>query len=121
MHSTVTSMTLALVITGGLLSGCTESPSTAPTAGRRPADTRPANPAPTVGQVVDDSAITAAVKTKLTAEQLSNVANIDVDTTGGTVTLTGKVDDSVTKERAIQVARSVSGVRDVVDNLTVTQ
>ena len=47
--------------------------------------------------------------------------NIDVDTTGGTVSLSGKVDNSVTKDRAIQVARSVSRVRDVVDNLTVTQ
>jgi hyperosmotically inducible periplasmic protein len=120
MHRTATSMTIALAITGALLSGCTDSSTTAPTADRRqPADTRPATPAPTAGQVVDDSAITAAVKTKLTAEQLSNVANIDVDTTRGTVTLSGKVDTSATKERVIQVARSVSGVRDVVDNLSV--
>ena len=42
---------------------------------------------------------------------------IGVETRDAAVTLTGTVDSPMLKERAKQIASSVSGVREVVDNL----
>jgi hyperosmotically inducible protein len=117
MRGTFAAITLALAITGALVAGCSDLSTPPPSADR----VRPADTLPTMGQTLDDTTITASVKTKLTLDKVSHVTAINVDTQGGVVTLSGKVDDGATKERAIQVARSVSGVRDVVDNLTVTQ
>jgi len=46
---------------------------------------------------------------------------LDVDTSNGVVSLSGDVDSPLAKERAIQIARNTDGVRDVVDNITVTE
>ena len=68
---------------------------------------------------VDDAAITAKVKTAVIGEPGLSALKIDVDTKDGVVTLTGTVDSAAMKDRAQQVAQSVSGVRSVVDNLVV--
>lgn len=68
---------------------------------------------------VDDTAITAKVRTAVLAEPGLKSLQIDVDTKNGVVTLSGTVDNTSMKERAHQVAQSVSGVKSVVDNLTV--
>ncbi|HZS34748.1 MAG TPA: BON domain-containing protein [Methylomirabilota bacterium] len=73
----------------------------------------------TVGQTVDDSVITASVKTKLAQEKLGTLTKIDVDTNRGTVYLNGTVDNAAMKARASELARQVAGVRDVVNNLQV--
>jgi hyperosmotically inducible periplasmic protein len=72
-----------------------------------------------VGENVDDTKITAAVKTKLAGERVATLTKIDVDTNKGTVYLTGNVEDAAMKARATELAREVSGVRDVVNNLKV--
>jgi osmotically-inducible protein OsmY len=71
------------------------------------------------GENVDDAAITAQVKTKLAAEKVATLTKVDVDTNKGTVYLTGNVENATVKARATEIARAVSGVRDVVNNLTV--
>ena len=68
---------------------------------------------------VDDAAITTKVKTAVLAEPGLKSLQIDVDTKNGVVTLSGTVDNASMKERANQVAQSVSGVKSVVDNLAV--
>jgi hyperosmotically inducible protein len=73
----------------------------------------------TTGQVIDDATITAAVKTKLAAEKLSTLTKVNVDTRNGVVTLTGNVDTETTRQRALDVARGVDGVRDVISNLRI--
>jgi osmotically-inducible protein OsmY len=74
----------------------------------------------TVGQNVDDSAITAAVKAKLAAEQgATTLTGINVDTSGGTVSLSGTVDSEAMKQRAETLAQQVEGVARVVNNLQV--
>jgi hyperosmotically inducible protein len=78
--------------------------------------TRPSNP--TVGQNIDDATITAKVKAALIAEKGISSADIDVDTSKGVVTLTGRVADSAQVERAAQVARGVDGVTTVQNRLT---
>ena len=73
-----------------------------------------------VGQNVDDSTITAAVKSKLAAEQgATTLTGINVDTSGGTVSLSGTVDSETMKQRAATLAQQVEGVTRVVNNLQV--
>jgi len=71
------------------------------------------------GENVDDAKITASVKTKLAAEKMATLTKVDVDTNKGTVYLTGNVENATVKTRATEIARGVSGVRDVVNNLMI--
>jgi len=75
----------------------------------------------TAGQYVDDSTITAAVKSKLVADKVANLTRIDVDTTRQVVSLNGIVSSSQDKARAEQLAKQVDGVRGVKNNLQVQQ
>jgi osmotically-inducible protein OsmY len=68
---------------------------------------------------VDDNAIHAAIKAKLTADRFSNIVNVDVNVTNGVVTLAGEVPDMKTKIEAEKEARSVDGVVKVINNLQV--
>jgi osmotically-inducible protein OsmY len=67
-----------------------------------------------------DPGITTAVKGKLAADDTVKSYRIDVDTADRVVTLTGAVDTAAAKTRAVELARTTDGVRDVVDQLTVT-
>lgn len=73
----------------------------------------------TIGERIDDTGITAAVKAKLAAEKISTATRIDVDTSQGVVALDGTVETGAVKTRAEQIARQVEGVRDVVKNLRI--
>ncbi len=72
-----------------------------------------------MGQVIDDTTITTEIKAKLTADTLSNLTKIGVNTRDGVVTLIGDVDSLERKARAVQIASSIRGVRQVVDNVQV--
>lgn len=87
--------------------------------------------APTSGQVGDtslggaasaavtDASITSKVKTSLLADPDVSGLRIDVDTRDGVVTLTGIVNSSAEKARALDLARKVENVSRVEDKLTV--
>jgi osmotically-inducible protein OsmY len=66
-----------------------------------------------------DPGITAAVKSKMAADDTVKAYKIDVDTKDHVVTLTGTVDNSAAKDRAVTIARTTEGVNNVIDNLTV--
>jgi len=68
---------------------------------------------------INDAAITGKVKAAVMAEPGIRSLKIDVDTRDGVVTLNGKIDSQEHKDRAMQVAQSVEGVKSVVDNLMV--
>jgi osmotically-inducible protein OsmY len=72
-----------------------------------------------VGQNVDDASVTASVKSKLVADQASNLTRVDVDTNNGTVYLNGTVETPEQKVRAEQLAWQAKGVKSVVNNLQV--
>ena len=74
-----------------------------------------------VGTNVDDSAITASVKTKLVADKPTNLTRVDVDTNRGTVYLSGSVDSVEQRARAEQLAWQAGGVKAVVNNLQVSK
>ena len=67
-----------------------------------------------------DAGITTAVKNKMAADDTVKAYQVDVDTQDHIVTLKGDVNTSAAKERAVQIARDTNGVRDVIDQLTVT-
>jgi hyperosmotically inducible periplasmic protein len=67
----------------------------------------------------EDAALTARVKTALMADEQVKGLAIDVDTRDATVTLTGTLDHQTQVARAVEVARSVEGVREVVNRLGV--
>jgi osmotically-inducible protein OsmY len=73
----------------------------------------------TAGQYVDDSTITASVKTQLVSDKAANLTRIDVDTTNQVVTLNGIVESAEQKARAEQLASRVNGVKSVKNNLQV--
>jgi hyperosmotically inducible protein len=68
---------------------------------------------------VADSAITAIVKSELVVDNETSSANINVDTRGGVVTLTGVVTTQANKEQAERIARNTEGVTRVINNITV--
>jgi hyperosmotically inducible periplasmic protein len=73
----------------------------------------------TASQALDDATITARVKTALMAADDVKGLAIDVDTSQGTVRLTGTVETSTQSERAEQIARSADGVQHVQNQLAV--
>src|SRR5436190_24006525 len=78
-----------------------------------------AGPALAQGDAAADAATTAAVKTKLLGDTKTPGLNIDVDTKDNVVTLTGKVKTAAAKAEAVRLARTTTGVKSVVDHLTV--
>jgi hyperosmotically inducible protein len=75
----------------------------------------------TVACAQTDAGITTNVKSKMAADDTVKAHEINVDTRNGVVTLSGDVDSPIAKERAVQIARGTDGVREVVDNMTVTE
>src|SRR5437870_5313278 len=73
-----------------------------------------------IGGPMDDATITARVKTVLLNDPRVAATKIDVSTTGGIVTLSGTVKSKADEARAIDVARQVTGVRDVKSTLIVS-
>lgn len=72
-----------------------------------------------VADATADTRTTAAIKLKLAAEPDLSALQISVDTTAGVVTLAGKVKSAELVERAVAVAGSVEGVREVKSTLQV--
>jgi len=65
------------------------------------------------GPAVSDTALTTKVKTSLLADSVVGGLAIDVDTTEGVVSLNGIATSEQERQRAIQVAQYVEGVKRV--------
>jgi|SRR6185436_16957081 len=70
-------------------------------------------------EVTSDAAITAAVKVKLAADPDISAVKIDVDTADGVVTLNGRVASPGLVDKAVEIAKTVPGVKDAKANLSV--
>ncbi len=70
-------------------------------------------PKRSLGTVIDDATITAAVKIKFAKDDLVRAYKINVDTKDGMVTLTGTVKSEAEANRAIALAESEEGVKRV--------
>jgi hyperosmotically inducible periplasmic protein len=65
------------------------------------------------GEFVDDSAITTKVKSSFVADPMVSALAINVETTKGVVHLQGIVNNEQERQRAIQLAQAVGGVKQV--------
>lgn len=90
----------AALVLGGFLSGCAGT-------GER------------VGTVVDDTTITTKVKSAFAADPDVSAMRVSVKTVNGRVNLTGQVKSHDEKRKAERVARNVSGVNSVNNELIV--
>ena len=75
----------------------------------------------TAGEVVDDTVITAKVKTALAADPVVAAHQVNVETREGVVQLAGFVDNGDQKSKATELARRVAGVKQVDNQLEVKQ
>ena len=71
------------------------------------------------GEYVDDSVITTKVKSLLAADDFLKSFEISVETYKGTVQLSGFVDSQKAIDKAVEITRSVNGVKSVKNNLSV--
>jgi len=69
------------------------------------------------GEYVDDTVITSKVKSAIFGEPTLKSAEINVETFKGVVQLSGFVSSSADQRKAIDLARSVSGVKSVKDDM----
>jgi osmotically-inducible protein OsmY len=77
------------------------------------------NAGPTAGNTANDTLITAQTKLALIADSRTSGFDVEVSSSGGGVTLTGKVDSETAKSAAAEVAGEVGGVRSVNNQLQV--
>lgn len=77
--------------------------------------------AKTVPPTTDDASISARVKATLMNDPQVDARNINIETHAGVVTMTGSVKSKADEAHAIELARRVSGVRDVQSRLTIPQ
>lgn len=73
----------------------------------------------TPGEYVDDVTISTKVRAQLLDDKDLNLTQIDVETLKGVVSVNGFVDSAAKKAKAGTVAASVSGVKEVKNNLIV--
>lgn len=70
---------------------------------------------------ITDKEITMKIKAKFIGDPDLKALSIDVDTVNGIVTLTGIVEKEEQKRRAVELAKSVEGVKQIIVNLQVKQ
>ena len=85
-------------------------------------DSLEVGPAPASAGVTEQASrgwITTKIQAQYFADPDVKGRNIDVTTANGVVTLSGTVDNESTRRRAIEIARSTDGVREVEDRLRI--
>ena len=69
-------------------------------------------------RVASEASLSAKIKAKMALDDHVTAANIDVDTDGSVVTLSGRVSSTEERERALRLAKETEGVSSVIDHLT---
>lgn len=73
----------------------------------------------TAGAYIDDTAITASVKTRMLEDERVAGTSVTVETLNGTVMLSGFAKSQAEKAAAESIARKVDGVRAVKNEITI--
>lgn len=101
--SSIAFVSLIAVFGGAQLAGCASSPGSRAT-----------------GQVLDDGALTARVKTAIARDaSLGTAKDVNVTTYRGVVQLSGFVESEDVARRAEEIAKGVEGVQSVKNDLRV--
>lgn len=109
--------TLALVAAAALLvSGCSRTETPAPVAGAAVAPTTT-----TIGNEIDDTVITAKVKSALLENPDTKSFDIKVETRKGLVQLSGFVNNQSQADGAITIARKIEGVKSIDNAMTLKE
>ncbi|HTT00543.1 MAG TPA: BON domain-containing protein [Steroidobacteraceae bacterium] len=95
-------MLVAALAAGTILGGCVTT-----------------QPSESNAQAIDDSTITANVKSALIQDPSTRARNISVNTLRGTVELSGFVDSTAERHEAANIASRVAGVRSVENQLQI--
>lgn len=72
-----------------------------------------------VGEYVDDAALTTRIKAKFAEDPMVSAMRIQVETLNGTVQLSGFASSQAEKDKAAAMARATSQVKDVRNNIIV--
>ncbi|MDO8412861.1 MAG: BON domain-containing protein [Gallionellaceae bacterium] len=102
---------LMLSAVAALLAGCDN----------RQSKNEAATPSTSVGKEIDDSVITAKVKSALMADSTIKSFDFKVETHKGEVLLSGFVDSPAQVYTATEIARAVEGVTSVKNNVTLKE
>lgn len=78
---------------------------------------RTARVADATRRAIEDGALTSKIKAKMALDDTVKAVDLDVDTRGGVVTLTGTVRSETERQRALALARETDGVTQVIDRL----
>ncbi len=73
------------------------------------------------GKVLEETKLTAKIKSKMALDDTIDASDVNVDTAGSVVTLRGSVANRKTHQRVLQLARETAEVTSVVDKLTVRE
>lgn len=79
-------------------------------------------PTPTregTGEYVDDTVITTKVKAAFAGDPTVKATQVKVETFKGTVQLSGFVDSAESSRKAVELARSVQGVKSVKNDMVI--
>jgi osmotically-inducible protein OsmY len=71
------------------------------------------------GEIIDDSVITTKVKSLLAGDDFLKSFQIGVETYKGAVQLSGFVNSKQAVDKAVEITRSVKGVKSIKNNLIV--
>ena len=71
------------------------------------------------GEYIDDSVITTKVKSQLASDDFLKSFQIGVESFKGTVQLSGFVNSQKAVDKAVEITRSVKGVKSIKNNLIV--
>jgi len=67
----------------------------------------------------DEGSLTAKIKAKMALDDHVKARNLNVDTVGTVVTVSGTVNSQAEKDRALQLAKDTLGVTQVIDKLQI--
>jgi len=69
--------------------------------------------------LLDETKLTAKVKSKIALDDTLKGTDVDVHTSGTTVTVEGRVSNAAQRQRVLELTRETAGVSDVVDRIAV--
>jgi osmotically-inducible protein OsmY len=78
----------------------------------------PSKPDETVGETIDDASITAQIKVALRWHRSTSALSTKVETTDGVVTVSGMAKNAAEKTLVTKLATDISGVKSVVNTMT---
>jgi hyperosmotically inducible periplasmic protein len=70
-------------------------------------------------RAIAEGSVTAKIKAKMALDEFVKARDLDVDTVGSIVTVSGWVHSQAEKDRALQLARETQGVTQVVDKVQI--